>query len=102
MPKISRNGDKCSTGHLCTKAAPVRASQFTVFAEGQAILVKGDKLKPHFILKTVGGRPRCVGHKASVRGASRKVFVQGRRAVRKGDAGDKGKMKGAAFTVHAG
>lgn len=104
MPRISRNGDRCATGHKCTKSAPVNASQFTVFANGKELLRKGDKLKRHTIL--VPGPPplfpKCLVHKASVRGSSRRVFAEGIKVVRKGDAGDKGKMTGASRNVYAG
>ena len=68
MPKVSRNGDMCATGHLCTKKAPVRASQFSVFANGKPVLRRGDKVKPHTILVP----PLCKVHAANVKGASSK------------------------------
>ena len=104
MPRLSRMSDKAKTGHGCTKVIGVRATQFTVFANGKELLRKGDKLKPHTIL--VPGPPplfpKCLRHKASVRGSSRRVFAQGKKVVRKGDAGDKGKMTGASRNVYAG
>lgn len=102
MPRISRKGDRCATGHKCTASAPVRSSQFTVFANGRPLLRKGDKLKPHTILVPMVPKPKCLVHRASVRGSSRKVFAEGKKVVRKGDAGDKGKMVGASFNVFAG
>ena len=76
MPRISRQGDRCRTGHLCSKSAPVNASQFSVFANGKPILVRGDKVAVHFI-KGIG-----VG--------------------RRGDRADFGAMTGASFDVFAG
>jgi uncharacterized Zn-binding protein involved in type VI secretion len=102
MPRISRHKDRCRTGHLCNKTAPVNASQYTVFANGKPILVRGDRVGKHSILKTVGGRPRCVTHKAKLSGSSRRVFVKGTGVGRKGDKADKGAMTGASFDVFAG
>tara|TARA_B100000424_G_C22738930_1_gene400084 strand:+ start:325 stop:630 length:306 start_codon:yes stop_codon:yes gene_type:complete len=101
MPKISRNGDMCRTGHACTSAAPVKATQFTVFANGKPIARKGDPIKPHTIL-VPGPPPLCVGHKAKVRRGSRQVFIKGIGVARRGDSADKGSMKGASFNVTAG
>ena len=65
MPRISRHNDLAKTGHACSTVAPVRASQFSVFANSRAVLRPGDKLKPHKIL--VAPPKRCVGHKAKVK-----------------------------------
>lgn len=100
MPPISRNNDLANTGHDCTRVAPVRASQRTVFANGKAILRPGDKLKPHKIL--VPAPPRCVGHKAKVKSGSRSVFVQGKPVARRGDSADQGEMAQGSRDVHAG
>lgn len=102
MPAISRHKDRCRTGHTCTRSAPVLASQRSVFANGIRILVRGDKVKPHFILKTAGGRPRCIIHGAKLTGSSRTVFVQGIGVGRRGDRADRGAMVGASFNVFAG
>jgi len=102
MPRISRHRDRCRTGHTCSFTAPVLASQYTVFANGKPILVKGNRVAPHFILKTAGGRPRCVGHKAKLTGSSRSVFVGNIGVGRRGDRADRGAMTGASFDVFAG
>ena len=102
MPRISRHRDRCRTGHSCTASAPVLASQRSVYANGKRILVRGDKVKPHTILKTAGGRPRCITHGAKLTGSSRGVFVQGIGVGRKGDRADRGAMVGASFDVFAG
>ena len=102
MPRISRHKDRCRTGHTCTASAPVLASQRSVFANGKRILVRGDKVKPHTILKTAGGRPRCIDHNARLSGSSRRVFVEGIGVGRKGDKADRGAMVGASFNVFAG
>ena len=98
MPRISRNRDRCKTGHLCDKSAPVIASQSTVFAEGKAILVRGDRLAPHKIKKGF----HCFPHPAKLTGSSKRVFVQGIGVGRRGDKADFGAMTGAADTVSAG
>ena len=101
MPRISRNKDRCRTGHACSTSAPVNASQRTVFANGKPILVRGDRVAPHTIL-VPGTPPRCVGHKAKLTGSSRSVFVKGIGVGRKGDRADRGAMTGASRTVFAG
>ena len=98
MPKVSRNGDMCATGHLCTKKAPVRASQFSVFANGKPVLRRGDKVKPHTILVP----PLCKVHAANIKGASSKVFARGIGIARRGDSADFGAMVGASQDVVAG
>ncbi len=98
MPRISRNRDRCKTGHLCDGTAPVLASQYTVFAEGKPILVRGDRLAPHKIKAGF----LCVSHPAKLTGSSRSVFVKGIGVGRRGDKADFGAMTGAADTVSAG
>jgi uncharacterized Zn-binding protein involved in type VI secretion len=98
MPRISRHRDRCRTGHLCSATAPVLASQRTVFANGKPILVRGDRLAPHFIKAGF----LCVGHPAKLTGSSRTVFVQGIGVGRRGDKADFGAMTGASFDVSAG
>ena len=102
MPRISRNQDKCMTGHTCTGLSPVRATQFTVFANNKPILRLGDPVKPHTILRPVPKPPKCVIHRAKVKGSSRTVFVRGIGVARKGDRADKGAMAQASFDVVAG
>jgi uncharacterized Zn-binding protein involved in type VI secretion len=105
MPGISRNGDRCATGHLCTKVAPVKASQRTVFADGIAMLRRGDKVKPHtrdFPNPTPPPPFICLVHRAKVKQGARAVFVQGIPVARRGDRADEGKMIGASKSVFAG
>lgn len=98
MPRISRHGDRCKTGHLCSRTAPVLASQRSVFANGKRILVRGNRVKPHKIRRGI----RCIPHKAKLSGSSRSVFVQGIGVGRKGDRADFGAMIGASLNVSAG
>ena len=103
MPRISRHRDKCRTGHGCNRTAPVLASQFTVFAEGKAILVRGNRVAPHVRPNPAyPPPPKCIPHKANLTGSSRTVFVRGIGVGRRGDKADFGAMVGAARTVHAG
>ena len=98
MPKISRHGDRCKTGHLCSRTAPVLASQRSVFANGRRILIRGNRVKPHKIRRGI----RCIPHKAKLSGSSMSVFVQGIGVGRKGDRADFGAMIGASRNVSAG
>jgi len=98
MPRISRNKDRCRTGHGCSRSAPVNASQRSVFANGKPILRRGDKVATHFIKFGT----KCIPHRARLSGSSRSVFVQGIGVGRRGDKADFGSMKGASFNVNAG
>ena len=104
MPAVSRNKDRCRTGHKCTGSAPVNASQYTVFANGKPLLRRGDQVKPHTILvpgPPSKGFPKCLIHPASVKGSSRTVFAQGIGVARHGDRADKGAMTGRSPNVFA-
>lgn len=98
MRPMSRNGDKCFTGHACSFTAPVIASQFDVYSEGKPNLVQGDKVAFHTIL---AGK-YCVPHFAKVNAGSMTVFVKGIPSARIGDSTDMGSMYKGATTVFAG
>ena len=104
MPRISRHRDKCRTGHLCDTTAPVLCSQFTVFANGKPILVRGNRVAPHVIPNPAypPKPPKCIPHKANLTGSSSTVFVKGIGVGRRGDRADSGAMTGASFDVFAG
>ena len=74
------------------------ASQGTVFANGKAILIRGDRVAPHKIKAGF----RCKPHLAKLTGSSRTVFVQNIGVGRRGDRADFGAMTGASPNVHAG
>ena len=99
MPRISRNRDRCVTRHPCSPTAPVFARQYSVFANGKAVLTLGSRVAPHTILKGI----KCIPHvNQKLNGSSRKVFAEGRGVGRKGDRADgKGMMKGASGDVIA-
>ena len=100
MPRISRNGDRCVTIHPCDPTAPVIARQYSVFANGRAILTKGSRVGRHFHKPGL----TCVLHKNQVLNASsRTVFAEGIGVGRRGDRADgKGFMAGASKNVIAG
>ena len=102
MPQISRNNDKASTGHSCSSTAGVDASQFSVFANGIAVVRPGDKLQPHTILRCFGKKCVCVPHRAQVNSGSGSVFAQGVPVARVGDSADRGAMIQGSPNVFAG
>ena len=103
MPAISRNViDKAATGHACTRAIGVKASQFQVFANGIAILRPGDRLLPHTILRPCGPKKFCcVSHAAKVNRGSPNVFIRNKPVARRGDSADRGEMLRGSPNVFA-
>ena len=100
MPAISRNViDRAKTGHPCTYAIGVKASQKSVMANGTAIVRPGDILLPHTIL--VCCPPKCIPHKARINKGSPNVFAQGKPVARKGDSADFGFMLRGSPNVFA-
>ncbi len=98
MPRVSTNMHKCATGHTCQGTAPVKATQFTVFANGKPLLRQGDPVMPH----TIKEGDFCVNHKANINMASRTVIADGIGVARRGDSTDRGAMIGASDDVLAG
>ena len=98
MPRVSRNRDRCRTGHLCSRTAPVIAKQGSVFANSKALLTRGSRVAPHLIKKGI----YCVPHAAKMTGSSRSVFAEGIGVGRRGDRADRGAMTGASQNVFAG
>lgn len=90
--------DRCRTGHQCSRTAPVLARQYTVFANGKPLLIKGDRVAPHFIKAGL----YCVPHSARLKGSSRSVFVNNIGVGRRGDRADFGRMIGSSQNVFAG
>jgi len=100
MPAVSRDKiDLALTGHACTKKIGVFASQYSVYANGSAVLRPGDFLMPHLIL--VCCPARCVGHPANVNQGSPTVFAQGKPIARRGDSADMGMMLMGSLNVFA-
>tara|TARA_Y100000034_G_scaffold25754_1_gene30663 strand:- start:221 stop:520 length:300 start_codon:yes stop_codon:yes gene_type:complete len=98
MPKICRDGDLGTTGHLCSKVVGVKATQRKVFANGTEIARLGDPTLPHTILIP----PRCKPHMAKVNSCSRTVFVKNVGVARVGDSYDFGSMIIGSRNVYAG
>ncbi len=100
MPRVSRNKDRCITKHKCDPTAPVIARQYSVFANGKAILTRGSRVGRHFYKPGLV----CVLHANQILNASSQtVFAEGIGVGRKGDRADgKGFMKGASQDVIAG
>ena len=98
MPRISRNRDRCRTGHKCSFTAPVLAKQGSVFANGKAILTRGAPVAPHRIKFGI----YCIPHRARLTGSSRSVYVQNIGVGRRGDRADFGSMRGCSPNVFAG
>jgi len=101
MPAISRDlRDLAKTGHGCTTVIGCKATQFSVLANGSAVLRPGDPLLPHTI--PVCCPLRCVGHPAVINSGSRTVFAEGRPVARMGDSADLGAMIMGSQNVFAG
>ena len=92
MPAVSRNRiDLAATGHGCITKIGVRASQYSVFANGISVLRPGDRLLPHTIL-VCDPKCKCIPHPAKVNRGSPNVFIQNIPVARKGDSADFGRM----------
>jgi uncharacterized Zn-binding protein involved in type VI secretion len=101
MPAISRDlRDLAKTGHGCTTVIGCKATQFSVLANGSAVLRPGDPLLPHTI--PVCCPLRCEGHPAVINSGSRTVFAEGRPVARLGDSADLGAMIMGSQNVFAG
>jgi len=98
MSNVCRHADMGSTGHGCTSAIGVRATQRTVFANGTAVLRKGDPSFPHVI--RVG--KKCLGHSARINEGAPTVFVQGVPMARVGHSHDRGRMFQGSKNVFCG
>tara|TARA_B100000424_G_scaffold115642_1_gene87219 strand:- start:1846 stop:2235 length:390 start_codon:yes stop_codon:yes gene_type:complete len=99
--KLSRGGDKTTTGHECTKIVGCISTQRSVFANSRPVLRQGDPTKGHTILSP-DDPPRCIGHKAKVNRGSSSVFVESIPVARVGDSADFGALISGSFTVRAG
>jgi uncharacterized Zn-binding protein involved in type VI secretion len=103
MPAISRDKiDLAATGHGCDSTAGVRASQFSVFANGISILRPGDRLLPHTILVPCPPGVCCVGHPAKINAGSSSVFIGNVPVARIGDSADNSAMIQGSPNVFAG
>ena len=96
MPKLCRNGDLGTTGHLCDTVIDVEATQGSVFANGIPIARRGDPTYFHRITFF------CFPHMAKVNGGSGTVFVKNVSVARIGDSYDAGAMIKGSGNVSAG
>ena len=76
MPGVARTGDKGTTGHSCSRIAPVSSRCYTVFANGKRITRKSDPVGKHKFLVIVDGKAYCLRHLAKVKQGSPTVFAQ--------------------------
>ena len=100
MPAICRDTtDLGSTGHPCTAVIGVKATQFTVRANGMPIVRLLDPALPHTWLVGI----YCVPHPgAVVNVASTTVRAEGKGVARVGDSFDMGQMIEGSNNVSAG
>ena len=100
MPKVCRDTiDLGTTGHPCTTVIGVKATQFTVKANGIPIVRLNDPALPHTWLVGI----YCVPHGgAKVNMASKTVFAEGKAVARVTDSFDFGQMIEGSSNVRAG
>lgn len=98
MPKLCRDSDLGSTGHACDGVIGVKATQFTVRANGKPVARLNDPTKPHTILVGL----YCVAHMGKVNIGSTTVRAQGKSVARVGDSYDMGQMIQGSSNVRAG
>ena len=81
MPKIARQGDDVTTGHLCDTTTKLAAptDNDNVYAEGALICRFDDKTEEHEI--EVPG-PACVKHTTKINKSSSTVYVRGKKVAR--------------------
>lgn len=97
MPKVCREGDDLSTGHLCDSTTTLDTpGQRTVYANNILVARKTDKTVSHNI-----PAPLCVPHIAQVNVGSSNVYVVGLAVARVGDSTDAGEMTKGSPDVYA-
>ena len=99
MPKICREGDPLSTGHICASTTTLDTpTQFTVRANGILIARVGDPTVSHAFPPA----PPCLPHVAKVNAGSSTVRVAGKFVARVGDSADSGQMTDGSPNIFAG
>jgi len=99
MPKVSRETDSLTTGHICSSTTTLDTpKQGTVFAEGKLIARITDPTVGHPFPPS----PPCADHVATVGAGSATVFVVGKKCARVDDAADAGNLTSGAGSVFAG
>ena len=103
MPKLCRDYDLGSTGHGCDPVIGVKATQFTVRANGIPVARLNDPTAPHTILVPCPpGPPCCVPHMSMVKSCSATVRANSIGVARVGDSFDMGAMFQGSNNVRAG
>ena len=97
--KVSRKGDKLSTGHLCASTTELDTpNQDSVFANGKLVARRTDKTVPH----PAPPIPPCPDLVKFVNVGSESVFVCGLNIARIEDSTDAGEMTKGSSNVFAG
>ena len=100
MPKLCRDLDLGTTGHLCDTVIGVKATQFTVRANNKPVARLNDPTLPH--TRPRPPPPPCMPHMAKVNIGSSTVRAQNIPVARVGDSYDGGQMIQGSDTVRAG
>ena len=99
MPKVSRKGDKTTTGHVCVSTTTLDTpGQGTVYAN--AILIA--RITDPTVSHPNPPSPPCPNHVANVNVGSSTVNVVGLPIARKNDSTDAGQMTEGSNNVNAG
>ena len=102
MPGVARLGDKGTTGHSCSRVAPISTRQYTVFANGKALSHKTAPIGKH-LWKVCYPPPTgcvCENHRSTVKQGSLNVFVTGLEVASLGAKMDiKGKIFQSSYDV---
>ena len=105
MPKLCRNGDLGTTGHLCDSVIDVVTSQSNVRANGIPVARLNDPTNFHTIpvpCPPPPGAVCCVSHMSMVKSCSATVRVNSIGVARVGDSFDFGAMFQGSHNVRAG
>ena len=102
MPKLCRNGDFGTTGHLRDAIIDVVATQSNVRANSIPVARLNDPTNFHTINVPCPPPPCCIAHMDKVRSCSGTVRVNGIGVARTDDSFDMGAMLPASPNVFAG
>ena len=105
MPKLCRNGDLGTTGHLCDSVIDVVTTQSNVRANGIPVARLNDPTNFHTIpvpCPPPPGAVCCVSHMSMVKSCSATVRVNSIGVARDGDSFDFGQMIEGSDNVRAG
>ena len=98
MPKVSREGDTTTTGHVCVSTTTLDTpGQGTCFANSILIARETDPTVSHIHPPA----PACPPHVANVNVGSPNVYVEGLAVARIGDSTDSGALTTGSGNVFA-